>query len=407
MKKILLSFLLPFSLFLTSYGQSTGTITVGGDITKFYPVTWHDGGWDVNSITTLEIARSSVHLDATWRGAMSARFDFHVTNWGNSASFIDAKVVQHKWDQTVDPFVAGWQDATGGNNNGQIIVWLKGGGTTYAYKSNYVVSPQVYDGVQNALPYMQNSVSHSYKTVVESYVNSFGLAAGGTAYYNGIGTNAFMGNVGIGTSAPVHRLHVLGNDFPLKLESPTWFSGYLLKSASATKQLAVHYGGEGNNAFNTNSLRFGRFTTSGSWEANPVIFDLDAPDGSLIVKEDGKIGIGTGNTSDGNYRLYVEQGIRTRKVKVDQASWADYVFLPSYKLMTLPQVEAFIKKNGHLPEVPSEKEVAANGIDLGDTQTLLLKKIEELTLYIIEQGKKLERQGTEISELKKVISKNP
>jgi hypothetical protein len=114
----------------------------------------------------------------------------------------------------------------------------------------------------------------------------------------------------------------------------------------------------------------------------------------LRMDKDGNVGIGTSQTSDANYNLFVQKGIRTRKVKVDQASWADYVFLPSYKLMTLPEVEAFIKKNGHLPEVPSEKEVAANGVDLGDTQTLLLKKIEELTLYMIE----LEKKNTELSQ---------
>jgi hypothetical protein len=143
---------------------------------------------------------------------------------------------------------------------------------------------------------------------------------------------------------------------------------------------------------------------------------FDAPEfnfrnltGNDLVKifNNGKVGIGTINTSEGDYRLYVEQGIRTRKVKVDQAVWADYVFLPSYKLMSLPQVEAFIKKNGHLPEVPSEKEVAANGVDLGDTQTLLLKKIEELTLYMIELKKENEQQQSEIRELKKAVSKTP
>ena len=113
----------------------------------------------------------------------------------------------------------------------------------------------------------------------------------------------------------------------------------------------------------------------------------------------GNVGIGTISINDPNYKLFVETGIRTRKVKVDQVSWADYVFEPTYKLPTLKEVEDYIKKNKHLPDVPSAQEVEKNGIDLGDNQTILLKKIEELTLYVIEQNKKLEEQAKRIEAL--------
>lgn len=115
----------------------------------------------------------------------------------------------------------------------------------------------------------------------------------------------------------------------------------------------------------------------------------------------GKVGIGTTNVNDANYRLFVETGIRTRKIKVDQLNWPDYVFHHEYKLPSLEEVEAFIKKNQHLPEVPSAAQVTAEGIDIGDNQALLLKKIEELTLYMIDQKKEIESLKKEVRELKK------
>lgn len=124
--------------------------------------------------------------------------------------------------------------------------------------------------------------------------------------------------------------------------------------------------------------------------------------GNWIVGNNGTIGIGQftsqlpadGVAQDGEkYKLFVKDGIRTEKVKVDIADnngWADYVFEKDYKLMPLNEVEQFINKNGHLPEVPTTEEAIKNGIELKAMNILLLKKIEELTLYNIEQQKRIE-----------------
>lgn len=80
--------------------------------------------------------------------------------------------------------------------------------------------------------------------------------------------------------------------------------------------------------------------------------------------------------------------------------WFDYVFDNDYKLMSLSELEQFIKTKKHLPEIPSEKEVKENGINLGEMQGKLLLKIEELTLYIIEQEKQLKELQKQIDELK-------
>ena len=118
----------------------------------------------------------------------------------------------------------------------------------------------------------------------------------------------------------------------------------------------------------------------------------------LEEKGVGKVVIGTNNilqncASCADYKLFVKDGIRTEKVKVDIAAsngWADYVFKKDYQLMPLKEVEHFINNNGHLPEVPSTEEAIKNGIELKEMNILLLKKIEELTLYTIEQQKRIE-----------------
>ena len=77
------------------------------------------------------------------------------------------------------------------------------------------------------------------------------------------------------------------------------------------------------------------------------------------------------------------------------ANWSDFVLDRDYDLMTLKEVESYIKENGHLPDVPSAEEVKANGIEVGEMNAILLQKIEELTLYIIELEKKIEELNDE------------
>jgi hypothetical protein len=90
------------------------------------------------------------------------------------------------------------------------------------------------------------------------------------------------------------------------------------------------------------------------------------------------------------YRLYVQTGIRTERIRVDVANangWADYVFEEDYELMPTEELESFIKKHKHLPGVPSAADVVRDGIDLAEMNKILLEKIEELTLRVIELEK--------------------
>ena len=131
----------------------------------------------------------------------------------------------------------------------------------------------------------------------------------------------------------------------------------------------------------------------------------------MRLDKDGVVSIGSISTITGSnypYKLYVEGGIRTRKLKVDApvTVWPDYVFEPSYQLPSLSSVEAFIKSNKHLPDIPSADEVERNGTDVGDLQADLLKKVEELTLYVIEQDKKIKKQQEQINKLNRNTVKN-
>jgi len=96
--------------------------------------------------------------------------------------------------------------------------------------------------------------------------------------------------------------------------------------------------------------------------------------------------------------------VNAREVKVSLGSWSDYVFEPGYNLRKLSDVEDFILTHGHLPDIPSASTVIENGVNLGEMDAMLLKKIEELTLYVIELQKNNEQMSTEIENLKSLVS---
>ncbi|WP_316824693.1 hypothetical protein [Pedobacter miscanthi] len=109
----------------------------------------------------------------------------------------------------------------------------------------------------------------------------------------------------------------------------------------------------------------------------------------LFNPSGGNVGIGTTLPSE---RLTVNGKIKANEIRVNGNGAPDYVFEESYKIGTLEELEAYIKKNKHLPEIPSAKEFERDGIAVGDMNKLLLKKIEELTLHLIEKDKALKEQ---------------
>jgi len=114
-----------------------------------------------------------------------------------------------------------------------------------------------------------------------------------------------------------------------------------------------------------------------------------------LVINNGNVLVGQASQKNGAYKLDVYGTARANSIVVN-ATGADFVFDPSYKLNTLSALEKYIDKNHHLPEIASAKDMQANGVDLGQNQVKLLQKVEELTLYLIEKDKQLKLQQEQI-----------
>jgi hypothetical protein len=258
---------------------------------------------------------------------------------------------------------------------------------------------------------------------------------------NSLTTNPSTGNVGVGTATPTERLEVMGN---IKLNalgslringsyfSPDQGGSILLKGTSATSTPYLNFNKFDDTAYarfiyrngtglalegtklNMDNLgiEFLHSTYGSGYGAK--IYGVDEANGYtsmrfgvrannaifndlMKIRTDGKIGIGVGNFPTNslynNYKLFVTGGILADEVRVTLSSsgtWADYVFASDYQLPTIGEVEAFIKENKHLPNVPSAAQVEAEGINVADMARIQQEKIEELMLYIIQQNKRIE-----------------
>lgn len=113
---------------------------------------------------------------------------------------------------------------------------------------------------------------------------------------------------------------------------------------------------------------------------------------ALLQSTGGPVVIGSGNF-DPNASLTVKGSISSREVKVVATAGADFVFNKDYSLLPLKEVEKYVLDNKHLPEIASAKEMIDNGVELGKMNIKLLQKIEELTLYLIEKYKQINKSG--------------
>ena len=117
----------------------------------------------------------------------------------------------------------------------------------------------------------------------------------------------------------------------------------------------------------------------------------------LVENTAGNVGIGTDAPTE---KLSVKGKIRAQEIKVETANWPDYVFADGYQLLTLKETAEFIEKNKHLPGVPKATEVEENGLSLGEMNRILLQKIEELTLHMIDRDKRIEALEKKLNENK-------
>jgi hypothetical protein len=208
------------------------------------------------------------------------------------------------------------------------------------------------------------------------------------------------GYIGIGTVAPISKLTIESADSTLD---------NMIRLENKSIPNSLLYLGTANSAFPVTGYRkenviesYSDLHISAANASSNLYFETGRINATATVRMTinniGNVGIGT--TSPGSYKLAVEGTVGARRVKVTQGSWADFVFHHDYQLPSLQEVENFIRKNGHLPEIPSETEVRQNGLDVGDINKKLLQKIEELTLYIIELKKENERQWEEMERIK-------
>lgn len=206
------------------------------------------------------------------------------------------------------------------------------------------------------------------------------------------------GNVGIGTPNPLGTFQV--NDFYKKA---------VLGDASGTGLV------NGTSYIGFNAVRMGT-----TWRC----YGDASNDGGGVIYGDtyGNINFVPISSANGtNYAIYTDADIKNKVVfqitpagvahakviKVDLVNWPDYVFKPTYQLPKLSEVKSYIDQNQHLPDMPTEAEVKKDGINLGEMNKLLVKKVEELTLYLIdlntEKDKKDKEQQTQIDQLKKQV----
>ncbi|MFV0390666.1 MAG: hypothetical protein ACK5KP_02085 [Paludibacteraceae bacterium] len=202
------------------------------------------------------------------------------------------------------------------------------------------------------------------------------------------------GNVGIGTTNPQYKLDINGK---LHLQTVESVNGWNYSYLHWNGHSLVMGSPAGVYAHNSIDLKPGgvsqeplhsqlRMYTSTEINQHDLKIQLNS-NGSCFFNNPGNVGIGTTNPQ---YKLDVKGAIRATEIKVESIdNFPDYVFSDTYHLRSLSEVSAFIKENGHLPEIPSAKEVKKNGISLVEMNNKLLRKVEELTLYVIEQQKQI------------------
>ncbi|MET3020958.1 hypothetical protein [Flavobacterium hydatis] len=217
-------------------------------------------------------------------------------------------------------------------------------------------------------------------------------------YINELGNNIILnprsGNVGIGTINPLAKLEVnngnilvrnllsnVDNESSIMIAHSINFSNYdTFGTSIRTITQSTGYNTYGTQFFTQESFLTGQTE-------------------KMRILGNGNVGIGTITT--GTHKLAVNGSIGAREIKVETTTWPDYVFKKEYDLPTLKEVEKHITEKGHLKDIPSEEEALKNGINLGEMNAKLLQKIEELTLYVIEQNKVIIEQNKRLDKLEK------
>lgn len=263
------------------------------------------------------------------------------------------------------------------------------------------ISFGAYDGANYIRPVMLRAYVSGTPTTNNIPMN-LSIFTGSTSIGTAAMTVTSTGTVGIGTQTPAGLLHLHATGATLHLTTPdptstssaaafrgngaTWLFGY--SGATGAEELSIGT----RDGTGTRTLLF----AAGGLERMRILAN-----GNMLIGQ-------TTQTNTG-YKLDVAGNIRANKLVVNTTG-ADFVFEHGYALPSLDSVETYVNNNHRLPGIASAADMQKEGVEVGEGQTKLLQKIEELTLYIIAQnkqlaaqGKQLEEQGAEIKKLKQKL----
>jgi hypothetical protein len=287
-----------------------------------------------------------------------------------------------------------------------------------AVKGNYF--DQVFDG-NDFTTYSSVVLSQEEFDLYKSSGTQWWIVCSTLPMFSNGPINQVNGKVGIGTTAPSSFLHLVGNSTTVPELSLDHYQSNMGSSTLALRRsrgtlsspaavidqdyimslegwsyLGTGFGRSSYIASQAN----GASTASGT--PTDLIFATnaggsDAMEGMRLDKN-GNLGIGTTLPTE---KLSVKGKIRAHEIKVETTNWPDYVFEEGYHLPTLIEIENHIKANKRLPEMPSAKTVEENGLELGALVKLQQKKIEELTLHLIEKDKQLKNFEVRLLEIEK------
>jgi hypothetical protein len=217
-----------------------------------------------------------------------------------------------------------------------------------------------------------------YVSAVSGAVNNY------DAIFNG------GGNVGIATTSPEQKLVVKG---AISIYNPDEDGNIAL--FFGREHAANIYGKWGIQYVHAGEIGASSLPGLNFWIPN-------SGNNYLFLADNGNVLIGKNLQVNTAYKLDVNGAVRANEVDVNTTG-ADFVFEKDYSLMSLSDLEKSIQKNKHLPGVPSASEMQKNGMSLGETNTVLLQKVEELTLYMIEQNKKIDNLQKDNESLKNEV----
>ncbi len=205
--------------------------------------------------------------------------------------------------------------------------------------------------------------------------------------------------VGIGTTNPQRALHVTGEalfenfaEFTYTASvnnglaigtAPSDFSKLIIQNT--VRPCAIQINQQGN-ALTFNKLIYMQYDNP-TTEVFKVVNTQFGTQPMFFLEGNGRLTIHNG--TEKIFQLNPDGVLRTRTIMVDTYNWPDYVFAPSYQLRPLSDVKLFIDANGHLPDVPAADQTESEGIDVAEMNKILLKKIEELTLYLLQQEERI------------------